>query len=70
MPLDLQIQPIMAADLIDHMNMYLTTNGLWGTLIEEEKFIEYLVEQYKVETPEHLGVKIVSIPLLIHVSSH
>ena len=66
-PVNRSVKRIETCDLLDTMNYYLTSRNLWGELIQEKEFIEFLAEEYKVETIANLGVKISSIPLVIEV---
>ena len=66
LPPDFQvILQITFGDLFTKLEKYLTEFRLWDKKVDKEKFIEYMMKEYDVDNKEKLGIKIVSIGLLI-----
>ena len=53
--------------ILKHLEKYMTKEDLWRTKVDLKKFMEYLCEEYRCDTPYELGVRIQSIGLAISV---
>jgi len=67
-PLDGNICEMTTADVIEYLRGYLTTNSLWTTKIELEKFLQYVVDARGLSSPYELGLRISSPALAIQVT--
>ena len=67
-PMDADICEMTTADVIEHLRMYLTINGLWTTRIEMEKLLQYITDTRGLSSPYELGLRIGSTALAIQVS--
>ena len=67
-PTDLHEVPhITTIQILKHLEKYMTREDLWRRKVDLTKFMEYLREEYRCETPYELGVRIQSIGLAITV---
>ena len=64
-----EIPSITATDLLRHLREFLNRNRDYSKRVKLEDFVLYLKEEYAVENPYELGVRIKSIGLGISVSS-
>ena len=69
-PQDLPSIPhITTTQILKHLENYIKKEDLWRKRVSLEKFLQYLCEEYRCETPYYLGVMIKSMGLPISVSS-
>ena len=68
-PLDADVCEITTADVIECLRNYLTTNNLWTTKIEVEKFLLYVMNMRGLSSPYELGLRISSPALCIQVTA-
>ena len=47
--------------ILKHLEKYMTKEDLWRTKVDLKKFMEYLCEEYRCDTPYELGVRIQSV---------
>ena len=67
-PPDLSEVPhITTIQILKHLEKYMTKEDSWRKKVDLTKFMEYLCEEYRCETPYELGVRIQSIGLAISV---
>ena len=70
MPGDCDVPAVTTHDIYEHLRGYLNEKDLWTDRgVQLEDFMQYLTEQYDVDTPFKLGIRIRSMPLLIGVST-
>ena len=66
-PDGIDILPITAFDILQHLRDFLTENNLWTKRTDLQDFVKYVAEKKDVKSPYELGVRITSIGLAIQV---
>ena len=68
-PSDDEVPPVTTVHILRLLKKYMDKEELWTKKVDLWKFIEYLCQEFKCETPYQLGVRIQSIGLAISVSA-
>ena len=67
-PSDTDIPQVTTVQILRLLKKHMDKEELWSKKVELKKFMEFLCQEFKCETPYDLGLRIQSVGLAISVS--
>ncbi|XP_041376442.1 protein NO VEIN-like isoform X2 [Gigantopelta aegis] len=66
-PAEAEVLEITTIDILEHLRKYMDVKQKWMERLDLEDVMQYMVEQYAVDSAYELGVRIRSLPLSVHM---